>query len=38
VLDSETLDVPQVAGDLEGLLGASADELLGHSVAESCGV
>ncbi|MBC8067415.1 MAG: GAF domain-containing protein [Deltaproteobacteria bacterium] len=33
VLDSETLEVLQVAGDVEGLLGASQDELLGHSVA-----
>jgi light-regulated signal transduction histidine kinase (bacteriophytochrome) len=29
VLDSETLEVLQVAGDLTGLLGASADALLG---------
>jgi light-regulated signal transduction histidine kinase (bacteriophytochrome) len=33
VLDGETLDVMQVAGDVTGLLGASADELLGHSAA-----
>ena len=31
VLDGETLDILQVAGDATGLLGASHQELLGHS-------
>jgi light-regulated signal transduction histidine kinase (bacteriophytochrome) len=34
VLDSETLEVLQVAGDVTGLLGASVGELLGHSVSK----
>lgn len=34
VLDSETLEVLQVAGDLAGLLGVSADDLLGSSVSK----
>jgi light-regulated signal transduction histidine kinase (bacteriophytochrome)/CheY-like chemotaxis protein len=34
VLDSETLEVLQVAGDVMGLLGASVEELLGHSVSK----
>ena len=34
VLDNDTLEVLQVAGDLEGLLGTSCDELLGQSVAK----
>ncbi len=33
VLDAETLDILQVAGDLRGLLGASAEELLGYPAA-----
>ena len=33
VLDGETLDVMQVAGDVTGLLGASLAELLGQSAA-----
>jgi light-regulated signal transduction histidine kinase (bacteriophytochrome) len=33
VLDGETLDILQVAGDVTGLLGASPEELLGHSAA-----
>jgi light-regulated signal transduction histidine kinase (bacteriophytochrome)/CheY-like chemotaxis protein len=33
VLDDKTLDILQVAGDVTGLLGASAEELLGHSAA-----
>jgi chemotaxis family two-component system sensor kinase Cph1 len=33
VLDSETLEILQVAGDTGGLLGASQEELLGHSAA-----
>ncbi len=33
VLDSTTFEVLQVAGDLAGLLGASAEDLLGHSIA-----
>jgi light-regulated signal transduction histidine kinase (bacteriophytochrome) len=33
VLDAETLDVLQVAGDVTGLLGVSLEELLGQSVA-----
>jgi chemotaxis family two-component system sensor kinase Cph1 len=33
VLDGETLDVMQVAGDVIGLLGASPEQLLGHSAA-----
>jgi light-regulated signal transduction histidine kinase (bacteriophytochrome) len=31
VLDDETLEVIQIAGDVKGLLGVSAEELLGHS-------
>jgi light-regulated signal transduction histidine kinase (bacteriophytochrome)/CheY-like chemotaxis protein len=31
VLDDKTLDVMQVAGDVKGLLGATVEELLGHS-------
>jgi chemotaxis family two-component system sensor kinase Cph1 len=34
VLDSETLEVLQVAGDVTGLLGASVEELLGQSVVK----
>jgi light-regulated signal transduction histidine kinase (bacteriophytochrome) len=34
VLDSKTLEILQVAGDVKGLLGASAEELLGQSVAQ----
>jgi light-regulated signal transduction histidine kinase (bacteriophytochrome) len=34
VLDRQTLEVLQVAGDVTGLLGASAEELLGHSVSK----
>jgi light-regulated signal transduction histidine kinase (bacteriophytochrome) len=33
VLDSDTLEVLQVAGDVTGLLGVSTDGLLGHSAA-----
>ncbi len=33
VLDGETLEILQVAGDVTGLLGASAKELQGHSAA-----
>jgi light-regulated signal transduction histidine kinase (bacteriophytochrome) len=33
VLDDATLDIIQVAGDVTGLLGASPEELLGHSLA-----
>jgi light-regulated signal transduction histidine kinase (bacteriophytochrome)/CheY-like chemotaxis protein len=33
VLDSETLDIVQVAGDVTGLLGKSLEALLGHSAA-----
>jgi light-regulated signal transduction histidine kinase (bacteriophytochrome) len=34
VLDGETLEILQVAGDVTGLLGASAEELSGHSVSK----
>jgi light-regulated signal transduction histidine kinase (bacteriophytochrome)/CheY-like chemotaxis protein len=33
VLDGETLDILQAAGDVTGLLGASLEELLGHPAA-----
>jgi len=33
VLDGQTLDIMQVAGDVTGLLGASAEDLLGRSAA-----
>ncbi len=33
VLDAETLQIRQVAGNLRGLLGASVEDLLGHSAA-----
>jgi len=33
VLDGETLEILQVAGDVTGLLGASVEQLLGHSAA-----
>jgi light-regulated signal transduction histidine kinase (bacteriophytochrome) len=34
VLDSETLEILQVAGNVTGLLGASMEELLGHSITK----
>jgi light-regulated signal transduction histidine kinase (bacteriophytochrome) len=33
VMDADTLDILQVAGDVTGLLGATQDALLGHSAA-----